>query len=74
MNRKSDQRKPYPLILLLFFLFITLGSRGQKADSLLIKYSNWNIEPSHVSTCSNFEVIPLILKTKYERSMGLIQE
>ena len=57
MNRKSDQRKPLPLILLLLFLFTALGSRGQKADSLLIRYSNWNIEPSHVSTCSNFEVM-----------------
>ena len=44
-------------ILILLFLFVAQGIEGNEADSLLIRYSDWNIGPSHISTCSNFEVL-----------------
>ena len=42
---------------IILFLFVAQGIKGNEADSLLIRYSDWNMEPSHVSTCSNFEVL-----------------
>ena len=42
---------------IILFLFVAQGIKGNEADSLLIRYSDWNVDPSHVSTCSNFEVL-----------------
>jgi len=41
--------------LLLLFIFAFSEAHSSETDSLLIRYSDWDIEPTHISTCSNFE-------------------
>ena len=38
------------------FLFISLHINCREKDTLMIRYSDWDRQPIHVSTCSNFEV------------------
>jgi hypothetical protein len=41
--------------LLFLFIFAFSEVQSSETDSLLIRYSDWDIEPTHISTCSNFE-------------------
>ncbi len=45
------------ICLLLTFLFLSLHVESMEKDSLLIRYNSWDIQPVHISTCSNFEVL-----------------
>lgn len=45
------------ICLLLMFLFFSLHVESTEKDSLLIRYNSWDIQPVHLSTCSNFEVL-----------------
>ena len=43
------------LFFIISFLFASVEATCASTDSLLIRYSDWNRDPTHVSTCSNFE-------------------
>lgn len=40
---------------IIVFLFVFLDAKCSMSDSLLIRYSDWDIETTNISTCSNFE-------------------
>lgn len=43
------------VLLLLSFMFLFIGTNSANNDSLMIRYDEWDKDPVHVSTCSNFE-------------------
>ena len=43
------------IIILLSFLIVSMHVQSARVDSLLIRFNDWDIQPIHVSTCSNFE-------------------
>lgn len=44
------------VLLLLSFMFLFSGTNSANNDSLMIRYDEWDKDPVHVSSCSNFEI------------------
>lgn len=43
------------VVLIILSLVVSLQIKSKGTDSLMIRYSNWDVTYVHISTCSNFE-------------------
>ena len=66
------------IILLLSLLMVSLHAQSARVDSLLIRFNDWDTQPIHVSTCSNFERLRgynkeiIVSETRYVDSLKFL--
>lgn len=66
------------IILLLSLLMVSLHVQSARVDSLLIRFNDWDTQPIHVSTCSNFERLRgynkeiIVSETRYVDSLKFL--
>ena len=66
------------IIFLLSLLMVSLHVQSARVDSLLIRFNDWDTQPIHVSTCSNFERLRgynkeiIVSETRYVDSLKLL--
>ncbi len=66
------------LIFLHSLLMVSLHVQSARVDSLLIRFNDWDTQPIHVSTCSNFERLRgynkeiIVSETRYVDSLKLL--
>lgn len=66
------------LIFLHSLLMVSLHVQSARVDSLLIRFNDWDTQPIHVSTCSNFERLRgynkeiIVSETRYVDSLELL--